>query len=243
MDLPKINLHTHSVFSDGRPTIKQIVKRASEIGLEYLAITDHSTNSWKASMINGLNTPEKINFFFEKIEKAKNYLEKRGLPLKVLKGIEIDLTSTEKFIKLVIKPDQFDIILFEYIETPDSIAYVKNLMEFWRRNYTSEELPIFGVAHCNPDYFLVGSLDMFINFLSEYNICFEFNSAYSEVYSRKNELFFEKLKGTNIAISVGTDSHSVRRLGDIEEALDMISYYGLESNYQLIIQQLKEKFP
>ena len=167
-------------------------------------------------------------------------MKKKNESLRVLSGIEIDLTSTEKFIKLVIKPDKFDIVLFEYIETPDSIAFARSILDFWKKNYNHAELPIFGLAHCDPSYFLQGSLDTFISFLNEYNIFFEFNSAYSEVYSRKNELFFEKLRTTNLPVSVGTDSHSVRRLDDIEEPLDMISFYGLEENYKQLIERLQK---
>ena len=58
MNFPKINLHIHSTFSDGRNTIKQIIKRAIQLNLSYICITDHFTNSWKAGVIPTLNNEE-----------------------------------------------------------------------------------------------------------------------------------------------------------------------------------------
>lgn len=39
----KVNLHIHSVFSDGKSTVESIVKQAKEKGYKAFAITDHNT--------------------------------------------------------------------------------------------------------------------------------------------------------------------------------------------------------
>jgi len=36
-------LHIHSVYSDGTGTVKEIIKYAQEVGLDYLILTDHNT--------------------------------------------------------------------------------------------------------------------------------------------------------------------------------------------------------
>ncbi len=48
MSLPKLNLHIHTTYSDGKNTINQIVKTAIKLGLDYICITDHFSNSWKS---------------------------------------------------------------------------------------------------------------------------------------------------------------------------------------------------
>ncbi len=62
MPFPKINLHIHSNYSDGKQTINQIVDKAIKLELDYIAITDHFTNSWKA-WFSTLNNNETISPF------------------------------------------------------------------------------------------------------------------------------------------------------------------------------------
>ena len=38
-----IDLHTHTTYSDGTDSVVELLKKAEEIGLEYLSITDHSS--------------------------------------------------------------------------------------------------------------------------------------------------------------------------------------------------------
>ena len=60
MTFPKINLHIHSIYSDGNNSIREIVDKAIKLGLDYICITDHFTNSWKANVIPNLDTKDKI---------------------------------------------------------------------------------------------------------------------------------------------------------------------------------------
>ena len=55
MSLPKLNLHIHTTYSDGKNSINQIVKTAIKLGLDYICITDHFSNSWKSKIIHTLN--------------------------------------------------------------------------------------------------------------------------------------------------------------------------------------------
>ncbi|PON10431.1 phosphatase, partial [Candidatus Entotheonella serta] len=40
---PSVDLHMHTTFSDGLDTPTDLVAKASELGVCYLAITDHDT--------------------------------------------------------------------------------------------------------------------------------------------------------------------------------------------------------
>ncbi|GAH22445.1 unnamed protein product, partial [marine sediment metagenome] len=146
-----------------------------------------------------------------------------------LKGLEVDLASTEKFIKDFIQLDKFDLILFEYLQSYETVAFLKNILNCWKKSINS--FPILGLAHFDPSFFTYGNLDPLMNFLKEYNIYFEFNSNYPSFYSRKYELFFGKLKEYQIPVAIGCDSHRISNLIDIEEPFEMIKYYNLEKNF------------
>ena len=233
MPFPKINLHIHSNYSDGIQTINQIIDKAVKLDLDYIAITDHFTNSWKA-WVSTLKNSDTISTYLEEISNYQDYLSKFNKKLTVLKGIEVDLASTEQFIKKNIQADKFDLILFEYLQSPESIAFIENLIYFWKLT-NLDKAPILGLAHFDPSYFIMGNLDILMLFLKKYNIYFEFNSSYPSFYSPRYKRFFEKLKEYEIPVAIGCDSHNLRTLDDIDEPLEMIIYYNLERNFEILI--------
>jgi histidinol phosphatase-like PHP family hydrolase len=238
MSLPKMNLHIHSNYSDGKQTIRQIVERSIKLNLKYIAITDHFTNSWKA-WVSSLNNNETISEYLKEISQCQKYINIKKLNISLLKGIEIDLASTEQFIKKFIQINKFDLILFEYLQSYESIAFIGNLIHHWNMKLNkNEKFPILGLAHFDPSYFITGGLDTLMKFLEKNYIYFEFNPSYPEYYSPKYKRFFEKLKEHKIPVAIGCDSHSLKTLDNIEEPLEMMKYYSLESNYKSFINTL-----
>ncbi|MFX1590337.1 MAG: PHP domain-containing protein, partial [Promethearchaeota archaeon] len=166
MDFPRFNLHIHSNYSDGRNSIEQIVRKSIEYGLKYIAITDHFTNSWKASVIPTLDSKEKITNYILEINQCQNYLKRENINLRLFKGIEIDISSSKSYILNFINPYEFDIILFEYLESPEGIAFIKNLLKSWKKKYiTNKSFPILGLAHFDPSFFIYSYFDILIPFL------------------------------------------------------------------------------
>jgi len=240
MELPKLNLHIHSIYSDGRNTIEQIVKKALKTDLDYICITDHFTNSWKADLIPNLNNLDKIKRYLEEISQLKEFLIKENKDLTLFKGLEIDISSSEKYIINNISPNKFDLILFEYLESFEGIAFVKKILEYWKKeNY--DEFPLIGLAHFDPSFFIIRGLDTLIEFLKQYDIIVEFNSSYPQFYSRKHEIFYNKLKDSVIKVSIGCDSHHISSLNDIESPYKMIEFYNLEENLKDLIDSLEFK--
>jgi len=240
IELPKLNLHIHSIYSDGRNTIEQIVKKALKTDLDYICITDHLTNSWKADLIPNLNNLDKIKRYLEEISQFKEFLKKENKNLTLFKGVEIDISSSEKYIINNISPNKFDLILFEYLESFEGIAFVKRILEYWKKeNY--EEFPLIGLAHFDPSFFIIRGLDTLIEFLKQYDIIVEFNSSYPQFYSRKHEIFYNKLKDSGIKVSIGCDSHHISSLRDIESPYKMIEFYNLEENLKDLIDSLEFK--
>jgi len=238
---PQINLHIHSNFSDGKNSIKEIVERALGSKLDYIAITDHFTDSWKA-WVSNLKNEDIISEYLTEIETCQNFLRERKKKLVMLKGLEVDLSSSEQFIRKI-TPYSFDLILFEYLQDVETIGFLKNILGFWKkRSQNISDFPILGLAHFDPSYFIYENLNILISFLKENKLYFEFNPRYPEYYGRKNQLFFEELRKAKIPVAIGCDSHSIKSLNNIEEPVEMIHYYNLEVNFQSIINLLNKKF-
>jgi len=242
MEIPNINLHIHSTFSDGKNRIKQIIERAIKLNIEYICITDHFSDSWKASIIPTLNSEQKIDNYLGIISEYQRYLSVKGAATTLLKGIEIDISSSQNYIIKLVKPSQYDLILFEYLETPESISYIRNILDLWNSTISEKnKLPLIGLAHFDPSYFIYGNLEIIIQFLTKYNIFFEFNSSYPQYYSRKNQIFFEKVKQNNLMVSIGCDSHSIMNLADYEGPYEMIKYYELDFNLNKLIKSINNR--
>ncbi len=242
MELPKLNLHIHSKFSDGKNSISQIVSAALDKGLDYICITDHFTNSWKADIIPNLNSLAKIEMYLDEIDQFQKYLLEEERQMALFKGIEIDLSSTEKFIVNNILPTRFDILLFEYLESIEGIFFIKKIINYWKgKAKNPTDFPLIGLAHFDPSFFVINGMNILIDFLTENQIFFEFNTSYPQFYSRKYRSFFDQLKERNVLISIGCDSHHISTLKDIEEAYDRIKFYELESNLIDLVQILDKK--
>jgi predicted metal-dependent phosphoesterase TrpH len=67
--LIKYDLHSHTTFSDGRLSVSELLERATEKGVDVLAITDHDT-------INA-------------IEPARAHIKENNLDLELVSGVEI----------------------------------------------------------------------------------------------------------------------------------------------------------
>ena len=242
MTFPKINLHIHSLYSDGKNSIRDIVEKALNLGLNYICITDHFTNSWKANVIPNLNTKAKIEKYITELSDLQQELIDYGGQLTLLKGIEIDISSSYDYITKMIVPKNFDIILFEYLENVEGIGFVKNILLNWEQRYGKiYEECLFGLAHLDPSFFEYSSLGTLISFLKRYDIYFEFNSSYPEFYSQRYKFFFKELKTNDILVSIGCDSHDLSTLANFHEPLQRIQIYDLELNFAKFIKKLEKR--
>ncbi|BBN81319.1 phosphatase [Pseudoalteromonas sp. A25] len=65
----KYDLHSHTTFSDGRLSVAELLERATEKGVDVLAITDHDTVA--------------------AVEPAREYIKEHALDLELISGVEI----------------------------------------------------------------------------------------------------------------------------------------------------------
>jgi histidinol phosphatase-like PHP family hydrolase len=239
MNLFAINLHIHSTYSDGKNSIEMIVREAKNSKLRFIAITDHFSSSWKANIIPTLNSEQKMDSYLRELHQFQKKLILENDEMMLLKGIELDTTSSIDYIYKNIRPNSFDIILFEYLNTPGSISSISNLLKTWNKeNPSITAQSIYGLAHLDPLNFLYDDFKMLISFLKQFNVFYEFNSSYPHTYAKKYDRLFEKLKQQEIMISIGADSHELSSIFDIQDPLSMIEHYGLQMNYQLLLNRL-----
>ncbi|HVX10792.1 MAG TPA: DNA polymerase/3'-5' exonuclease PolX [Pirellulales bacterium] len=77
------DLHMHTVATDGKATLEEMVAAAKQRGLKYIAITDHSK---RVSMANGLDA-DRLREQWAEIDR----LNRRLKGITVLKGVEVDI--------------------------------------------------------------------------------------------------------------------------------------------------------
>jgi len=78
-------IHSHTIYSDGVHTLRQMAEAAKEKGYSYIGITDHSQTAFYA---NGLK-PDRLWQQIEEIDKLNASLS----DFKILKGIESDILN------------------------------------------------------------------------------------------------------------------------------------------------------
>lgn len=151
----KMDLHIHSLNSDGFLTIPQIVDRAVLNNLKYIAITDHDDNkSWKeidASSFKILvfkGVEISTTYKNDVVHVLGYYLNDGGKYDKLTKKLlEIQKERKKRVIEIIKKLEQFDI----FIEYKDVIKFadgvvarphiVRAILEkYTDRKYTSDKL-------------------------------------------------------------------------------------------------------
>jgi len=80
----KGDLHAHTTCSDGIHTIEQMAKKADELGIEYLAMTDHSPSLIVA---NGC-TPKRLKEKKKEMDRVQKMVK-----VKLLTGTEVDILA------------------------------------------------------------------------------------------------------------------------------------------------------
>ena len=79
----KGDLHTHSKASDGHATLKEMAQAAKQRGVEYLAVTEHSSRLTIARGLDSVQLAKQI----DEIDRLNAQLE----DITLLKGIEVDI--------------------------------------------------------------------------------------------------------------------------------------------------------
>ena len=95
---PKLDLHTHSRFSDGKQTLQEIFNEAQRNDLMAVAVTDHHTNTSFLDAYDHVNGLEEIRVMKEKCRTISE-----GSQTRFLLGVEADIIDLDGCLN--IKPE------------------------------------------------------------------------------------------------------------------------------------------
>ena len=217
-----MNLHNHSIFSDGHYPVSVLIDQGIRSGLQLLGISDHAgtlkTNSLSLSDI--LKYTRIIKQFAETFKSS----------IRVLAGIEIDscINRTPDLYNLPYSAiGKLDYILFEYVSNPYWKGLPLELLSKIRRNIG---IPV-GLAH--PDLQFIcrdTTVDKVLDFLESNSIFLELSSKEPAKY-RNYPDFFTKLRDRNIFISFGSDTHYfLDDIALIQDQCEFTETFGLHDH-------------
>jgi len=227
----KGDLHTHSKYSDGTATIREMTKAAQEHGYEYIGITDHSK---RVTIARGMDD-KRLSSQLDEIDKVQEDFDN----FTILKGCEVDILDDGSL-------DMPDSILKRLDYTVCSIHYKFNLS---RKDQTNRVMK----AMDNP-YFTIlghptgrqtperGEMELDMEKLMEAALkrgCFmELNSTPKRLDLR--DIYCKMAKDRGLKLSISTDAHSPNHLDFIRYGMDQARRGWLEADDVLNTRSVKE---
>ncbi len=197
------DLHVHSLYSDGGSSIDSIVGRAKECGLRAVAIVDHSIEHPM-----GL-TRSKAKKRCMDIEHAE---AKYGI--EVINGVECGIQADGK---IVLPEFEFDLVLVSMHDIVPMDEYYRRIELCLSRNdvdvlahFRAELFNVFGGENGKRD----GEV---LDLLEENDVGLEVNTG----HYAPPESVLQKCSHRKIRYSVGSDSHSLSRVADVEWGFKM----------------------
>lgn len=203
-----MDIHNHTIWSDGVGTVDEIIENAINNKVDIIGISDHF-NTIKCNSVLTAKLEQYVKSLEKKKEKYKDKIE-------VLAGIEICMNKDWCELDRLPydKLNKLDYVLFEYIDWFPSSVNLKEL-----KNYVDKFTCKKGLAHT--DIFSLikkYGINNVINKIKEYDLFWEINVNkgygyfdYIIMNKEKPEVIevFNKLKKNKIKITVGSDTHSL----------------------------------
>lgn len=188
------DLHTHTVFSDGKNTAEEMVLSAIEKGLDTIGISDHSYTSFDTEYCMD------INRYDEYIRTISDLKEKYKERIQVLCGIEQDLYSE--------KPSfDFDYIIgsIHYVRVKDAYlaidldagSFEKLIREHFHDDpyalceaYYSSFASLYERTHCD----IVGHFDLIAKFNEEDRYFSESDPRYETLWKDAMDVLLKDIR-------------------------------------------------
>jgi len=223
-----MNLHNHTTFSDGRFSPRDIVEAAIRAGMTMVGISDHYRTTRTRSL-----TPSFLEEYMEHVRRLAIHYKDR---IRVLVGIEVDACPdrTEDLSYLPLgQLNKMDFVLFENVQDEQAGG-----MGLWELFDMRKELePPVGLAHNDiARNFAEIEHSVLIPVLETNHLFLELCPAQRHARLQRPQYrhsldFYTRLKGTNVGLSIGTDTHdNLADVGDIGDALAFMRELGLEKN-------------
>lgn len=215
------DLHMHTVATDGKATLEEMIAAAQKRGLDYIAITDHSK---RVSMANGLDEDRLLDQW-ERIDEINSQLDGS---FRVLKGIECDILEKGGM-------DLSDVVLAQADWVLASVHYGQQQSRetITARILGAVENPhVDAIAH--PTGRLINRREAYevdmnavMDAVVEHGKCLELNANPARL--DLNDLHCAEAKRRGIPIVINTDAHDTRGLDVIRYGILQARRGGLTS--------------
>lgn len=206
------DLHIHSKFSDGLASINEITDRAKLLHLEAIAITDHFWPSL-GSRHGGRSI----------IEDRRRQIEKRRLifpDMLILDGVEVDIQSNGEFAPVDGGLAQFDLVIGSFHWVTDSTHWVSALQKTLRNH----EFHILGHWDGYLSSYKEEDGELAAGLLADAGVAIELSGR----YVTENPDFLEYAKTAKCKFTLGSDSHNIETVGQLEFQRKLAMDYELE---------------
>ena len=233
----KGDLHTHTKYSDGEFSPEEMIKKAIELGFEYIAITDHSKSEKQA---NGMDEKK-----LEKYLKELENLQKKYPQIHILKGSEVKVLKDGSldFSKKILS--QLDFV----------IAGVHSGFKMSKEDMTKRVLrtldePIHLLAHptgrkVNKRESYEIDLDKVFEKAKERGVLMEINS--SERLDLR-DFYIKKARELGLRFAINSDAHHTEHFKNLEfgiaqarrgwlEAKDVVNTFNWKDLQKLLINK------
>jgi len=203
----KGDLHIHSNYSDGIDDIETIVVAAKKMGYEYIGICDHS----KTSKIAGGLDEDTLKRRNEEIDS----LQEKIKGIKILKGMEVDILSDGSL-------DYSDSVMegLDFVIAAVHQGFAKNVTE---RMKSAMNNPFVDIIAHPTGRLLSGregykiNIEEVMEYAAKKGVALEINASYDRL--DLNDVNIIKAKNYGVMFIIGTDTHRIDMLGDIELGL------------------------
>lgn len=196
----KGDLHVHTDWSDGTYPLELYVKKAEEMGYEYLAITDHSLVGKGAVQMDSDKFLKQIEYINEIQRKTQ---------VKIIKGVEMDINENGRldYPKEVLEKADFVLgaVHFDYGKGKERAVELLELL--LKNEYVSVIAhPLNKIGKRTFD----DHLEEIVKLAKENRKTLEISLVPDRI--EESDFIVEKLKDSGVKFSFGTDSHSVKQL-------------------------------
>lgn len=227
--------HTHTVYSHGKGTVEDNVKKAIEIGLKTIAITDHGPDHF----IFGVSE----NNLIKQVAEIKALREKYP-EITILTGVESNLKglsgqydiSENMRGKLDIvlcgfhKPvwgDKFSDYYNLFYNSYSKLVYKPTASQIAKNTKAYIELikrePIDIISHIN--YHLKVNIKEVAKAAEDYGVAIEVSTRHSDC----TEQDYEDLFSSNCMLTLNSDAHKIDNIGNIGKALEVLDRYNVDA--------------
>jgi DNA polymerase (family 10) len=198
----KSDLHMHTNDSDGKNTLSEMLDRAKKTGLEYLAMTNHSSG---LKVAHGLD-PERFSTLNARIDEES---KKLGIP--ALKGVELEILRDGSLDLSGNMLDQMDYVLaalHQYV-SPDRKENTDRIVK------AIQSGRVHAIAH--PTGRLIGTREPYnIDLDTVVEKCIE-NGVFIEIngFPERSDLpadIVRRLQNSGVRFALGSDAHSITDL-------------------------------